>query len=154
MIISFDLDDTLISKTHFPLEKQNWLQRFLKIEGVRFGTKALFKALRSNNHHIYIYTTSYRSRFKIWLMFYTYGIPVDCIINQQLHIQRVLKKGKYISKFPLEFGIDIHIDDALGVKIEGDRHGFQTIIIAPDDEQWQATILNRIAIASFVSKND
>lgn len=52
-------------------------------------------------------------------MFLSYSIPVDFIINQQLHDRKVKKKGKNVSKFPPEFGIDIHIDDSAGVEMEG-----------------------------------
>lgn len=100
MKISFDLDDTIISTTKFSLEKESLWSKIVKAERIRLGTIVLFKKLRTENHKIYIYTTSYRSKIKIKLMFLSYGIPVDFVINQQLHDQRIRKKGKIISKFP------------------------------------------------------
>jgi hypothetical protein len=45
------------------------------------------------------------------------------------------------SKNPKLFGIDIHIDDALGVGLEGEKFGFRIIIINPDDKDWIEKIL-------------
>lgn len=119
MKISFDLDDTIISTTKFSLEKESFWSKIIGAERIRFGTIRLFKELKAKNHKIYVYTTSYRSKIKIKLMFLSYGIPIDFVVNQQLHERRVRKKGKNVSKFPPEFGIDIHIDDSLGVEMEG-----------------------------------
>jgi len=144
MKISFDLDDTIISANRFSLEKRSFLAKIIGAERIRLGTIALFKALRERKHKIYIYTTSYRSVLKIKLMFLSYGIPVDFIVNQQLHEKRVRKKGKNISKFPPEFGIDIHIDDSAGVEMEGKKFGFKTIVISINDTNWTNTILKKI----------
>ena len=75
-------------------------------------------------------------------MFYAYGIPVDYIINQQSHIRNV--KSKNISKFPPQFGIDVHIDDSPGVKMEGEKHGFMTIIVSHNDENWATEIIKNL----------
>lgn len=144
MKISFDLDDTIVSNNRFPLEKETFWAKITGCERIRSGTVALFKALRNRKHTIYIYTTSYRSTLKIKLMFLSYSIPVDFIINQQLHDRKVKKKGKNISKFPPEFGIDIHIDDSAGVEMEGKKFGFKTIIISPDEGDWSNIILKKI----------
>ncbi len=77
-------------------------------------------------------------------MFLSYSIPVDFIINQQMHDRRMIRKGKNISKFPPEFGIDIHIDDSAGVEMEGKKFGFKTIIISPDEGDWSNIILKKI----------
>ncbi|WP_428233109.1 hypothetical protein [Flavobacterium sp.] len=142
MIISFDLDDTLISKNNFQLEKSNLLQQFLGIEGIRKGTISLFKEIKKQKHQIYIYTTSYRSESRIKWMFYSYGISVDFVINQQKHNRRISKKNIHCSKFPPLFNIDIHVDDSIGVEMEGQKNGFKTIIISETDENWTETILN------------
>ena len=42
------------------------------------------------------------------------------------------------------FHIDIHIDDSQGVKMEGEKYGFKTIIISETDENWTQTILKSI----------
>jgi len=146
MKISFDLDDTIISTTKFSLEKESFWSKIIGAERIRLGTIKLFKELRIQNHQIYVYTTSYRSKVKIKLMFLCYGIPVDFVINQYLHEKRVRKNGKSVSKFPPEFDIDIHIDDSLGVEMEGKKFGFKTIIVSANDENWVSKILEKIDI--------
>lgn len=144
MKISFDLDDTLIAKNKFKLERSNLLQKLFGIERIREGTVDLFKELKKQKHTIYIYTTSYRSELRIKCMFYSYGISVDYIINQQKHLSKIKKENFRCSKFPPMFKIDIHIDDSLGVELEGQKYGFQTIVISETDENWTQTILNKI----------
>lgn len=143
MIISFDLDDTLISNK-FELEKPNLFQRFFGLERIRKGTIDLFKELKKQKHQIYIYTTSYRSESRIKWTFYSYGISVDFVINQQKHQREINEKDIYCSKFPPIFNIDIHVDDSIGVEMEGLKYGFKTIIISETDENWTQTILSKI----------
>ncbi|MCR5886774.1 HAD family hydrolase [Hymenobacter sp. J193] len=136
------MDDTLIpaSKT-FPTEEQDWLPRLLGIEKVRKGTVGLFKELKSRGHTIYIYTTSYRSTGKILLTFHLYSIPIDRFINQGHHNNKLKEHRNRASKYPPAFGIDVHVDDLPGVKMEGERHNFRTIIIDPQDSNWTETVL-------------
>jgi len=142
MIISFDLDNTLIPGTkQFETEKQNIFQQLTGQEKIRLGTIGLFKELRTRGHSIYIYTTSLRSIPRIKFLFYSYGIPVDKIINQQRHNRTLRGKRTMASKLPPAFGIDIHIDDSPGLKIEGDRFQFKTIIIQENDQNWETTIM-------------
>ena len=148
MRISFDLDDTIISTVKFPLEKESFWSKIIRAERIRSGTIKLFKELRTQNHQIYVYTTSYRSKVKIKLMFLCYRIPVDFVINQYLHEKRVRKNGKSVSKFPPEFDIDIHIDDSLGVEMEGKKFGFKTIIVSANNENWVNEILEKIDIVT------
>jgi len=145
MTVSFDLDDLLIPgvKT-FKTETKTLMQRLLGIESIRRGTIELFKELKRQGHSIYIYTTSFRSPWKIRLMFYSYGIPVKKVINQDLHNQILREQSKRTSKFPPAFDIDIHIDDSPGLKIEGDRYNFATIIIDENDKRWQETVLEEL----------
>ncbi|MDM1529833.1 hypothetical protein [Myroides odoratimimus] len=148
MIVSFDLDDTIISNVRFPLEVEPILAKILGVERVRFGTIALFKELRNTGYKIYVYTTSYRSAFEIRLMFWCYGISIDYIINQQLHEKILGSKSKSVSKLPSELGIDIHVDDSLGVQREGDKYGFNTIILDTDDVEWGKTVLTKVGSIS------
>lgn len=143
MIVSFDLDDTLISKK-FELEKVSLFQRFLGIESIRKGTINLFQEIKEQKHDIFIYTTSYRSELRIKWTFYSYGIPVDFVINQQKHQKIIQNTGIYCSKFPPIFHIDVHVDDSIGVEMEGEKYGFKTIIISETDKNWIQTVLNRI----------
>ncbi|MGO4773196.1 hypothetical protein ACEN2I_16155 [Flavobacterium sp. W22_SRS_FK3] len=144
MIISFDLDDTLVSKNKFQLENVNLFQHFFGIEGLRKGTIGLFKEIKKRKHKINIYTTSYRSESSIKEMFYSYGISVNFIINQQKHQKRIRRLHVNRSKFPPVYDIDIHVDDSFGVEMEGEKYGFKTIIISEKDDNWLNAILSRI----------
>lgn len=145
MKISFDLDDTIIpSSKIFPVEEQNWLLKFFGIEKVRKGTITLFKELKSRRHTIYIYTTSFRPRLRMLLTFHLYGIPVDRFINQEHHDKALKEHKNRTSKYPPAFGIDVHVDDLPGVKIEGERYNFRTIIIEPTDNDWTRTVLKNL----------
>lgn len=145
MTISFDLDDLLIPGVkQFKTEKQNTLQRLTGLEPIRLGTIELFKELHKKGHSIYIYTTSFRSVLRIKLAFYSYGIPVDKVINQHIHNRKLRENRTRTSKYPPAFGIDIHIDDSPGLKIEGERFNFRTIIIGEDDNNWGQAILRRL----------
>lgn len=145
MIISFDLDDTLIPGTKtFETENQNLIQRLTGIERIRKGTIELFKELKSRGHNIYIYTTSFRPTLKTKLTFLSYGIPVDRVINQQCHDRELKENRTGCSKFPPAFGIDIHVDDSPGLKIEGEKFNFRTIIIDKNDLTWTVKILKAV----------
>ena len=139
------MDDTLIPGTKtFDTEKQNFIQKLTGIEKIRKGTIGLFKELRSRGHNIYIYTTSFRPTLKAKLTFLSYGIPVDKVINQQCHDRELKENKTRCSKFPPAFGIDIHIDDSPGLKIEGDKFNFRTIIIEEKDLTWTHKILKSV----------
>lgn len=145
MIISFDLDDTLIPGTKvFETRKQTPVQQLMGLEKIRYGTVELFKELRRRGHSIYIYTTSFRPALRTRLTFYSYGIPVDKVINQRLHNRQLKKNRNRSSKYPPAFGIDIHVDDSPGLRIEGERFNFKTIIIDENDKDWISTILANI----------
>lgn len=145
MIISFDLDDTLIPSTKtFPIEKQMGILKALGTEKLRQGTVEIFKQLKSDGHEIYIYTTSFRNKWKVLLTFMLYGVPVDRFINQAHHLKEAKNHGRTCSKYPPAFGIDIHVDDSEGVRIEGERHNFRTIIIKDTDRDWSSTVLSAL----------
>ena len=144
MRIAFDLDDTLLATTHdFPTEppiKKIWSYLF-KYEPLREGTSKLFSQCRNLNHEIWIYTTSFRNPIYIRRLFWLYGIRIDGIVNQTIHDKKVKRP---ISKYPPAFEIYLLIDNAEGVKIEGERHGFKTIWILPNDKLWVENILNKL----------
>lgn len=146
MIISFDLDDTLIpGMKQFPTERRGIWQKLFSREKIRAGTIELIKALKAKNHRIFIYTTSYRSPAYIRRLFFSYGIFPEKIINKSVHDKTLGKRGAAISKYPPAFNIDVHIDDSPGVAMEGDRHQFNTIIVAEEDLHWGNNILQQIA---------
>lgn len=141
MTISFDLDDTLIpGMKKFPTESRTLLQRLSGAEPLRLGTGALWRTLQSEGHRIVIYTTSLRSRRKIWWTFFTHGIILYRIINQKTHVRRLGKNSGLYSKYPPAFGIDVHIDDSEGVAREGLQHGFPVIVVSEQEKDWAGYI--------------
>lgn len=146
MIVSFDLDDTLIPGIKkFETEKRSIIQKLCGIEKIRLGTIELMKSLKLQGHQIYVYTTSLRPASRIWSTFYTYGIRLDKVINQKKHEAVLKAQSKLYSKYPPAFNIDIHIDDSKGVEIEGNSFNFKTIIISEGNLIWTEDILRIVS---------
>lgn len=150
MHISFDLDSTLIPHgDEFLSEPRFWVYQWLGLEKIRKGTPKLMTILRKNGCQIHIYSTSYRSKMKIRLTFALYGIRINKIVNQYDNKTIMNRLNKQVSKFPPAFGFDIHIDDSLGVKMEGEKNAFKVIHIDPQAEDWIKQILDKILISNL-----
>lgn len=146
MIISFDLDDTIIPGIKkFETEKRSILQKLCGIETIRLGTIELMKTLKLQGHHIYIYTTSLRPASRIRLTFYSYGIKLNKVINQKRHEAVLKAQSTFYSKYPPAFNIAIHVDDSKGVELEGNRFNFRTIIISEENLKWTEDILTIVS---------
>jgi len=150
--ISFDIDDTLachhghvVAETsRVPAAIHRWLG-----EPLRVGTRALIRELRRRGCSIWIYTSSGRSPFYIrrWLLLH--GIRVDGVVNNDRHRRGLVAHGlvNAPSKFPPAFGIDLHVDDSEGVRMEGEAHGFRVVVVHPDDEHWTQKVLDAVTQA-------
>lgn len=140
MRLAFDLDNTLIRCGHdFPLEqpqRRRWAM-LLNHEPLRHGIQALVADCRRRGWEVWVYTTSYRSAWRIQRLFWLHGIRLDGVVNQQRHDREVSAR---CTKHPPSFGIDVLVDDSEGVRIEGERHGFRVLVVAPEDEQWAAKV--------------
>lgn len=140
MRIAFDLDNTLIRCGYdFPPEKpqrQLWA-KLLGHESLRQGIKELTDYCRQRGWEVWVYTTSYRSVWHIQRLFWLHGIRLDGVVNQQRHDREAQAR---CTKHPPSFGIDLLVDDSEGVRIEGERHGFRVLVVAPEDEQWTEKI--------------
>jgi FMN phosphatase YigB (HAD superfamily) len=146
MRISFDLDDTLVC--HQPGVPQEprlpWYLGWLVIEPLRRGAVDLMRQLRSRGWEVWIYTTSHRpeSAVRRWLRLH--GARIDGFVNQDVHDSylRRAPQDRPPSKNPAAFGIDLHVDDSEGVRIEGEEHGFRVVVVAPDDREWVDRVLH------------
>ena len=136
MRLAFDLDNTLIRCSHdFPLEQPQryLLARVLGNEGLRLGTKALAEHCRQRGWEVWVYTTSYRSAWRIRRLFWLHGIRLDGVVNQPRHDREARAR---CTKHPPSFGIDLLLDDSEGVRLEEKRHDFRVLVVRPDDVQW------------------
>lgn len=149
MRISFDLDDTLICyQKEVPCEPSRlpgFMQSWWK-EPLRQGTRALITELQKQGCQICICTSSYRSPLMVRLWLAAYGIRVRQVINQDVYEARLRRfsESNPPSKNPRLFGIDLHIDDSEGVRIEGDRYGFDVLVVSPDDLDWTQRIVEAV----------
>lgn len=145
MIISFDIDNTLIPYSNeFELERRGVLSKLLRAEPIRKGTIQLFKELENKGHEIWIYTTSFRSPRYLRRTFNSYGLHPSKIINEKINQKELKKHNCTASKNPKLFGIDLHIDDSKGVEIEGEKYGFETVIIEFEDKGWVSKVLDKL----------
>ena len=145
MIISFDIDDTLISvDPKFAREKYTIVCKLAGAEKLRKGTIKLFNELKASGHEIYIYTTSHRSRFSLRKTFFAHGLKPKRFISGVENREALSVANCSASKNPHLFNIDLHIDDLPGVKMEADRYNFKALIIDLYDEKWTEKIWKAI----------
>ena len=147
--VSFDVDDTLVCCGGAACCEASYIPQFIRRwlgEPLRAGTGALVRELRRRECSVWIYTTSGRSPFYIrrWLLLH--GIRVDGVVNSERHRQGLATHGfsRLPSKFPPAFGIDLHVDDSEGVRMEGESHGFRVVVIRPDDPHWTRRVLDAV----------
>jgi hypothetical protein len=138
MRIAFDLDGTIIPAPGSPMaiERLGPLPRLISPERVRKGAPMLFLELRRQGHEIWLYTTSLRNPARLRLWFASFGVRLDGIVNHARHMTAMAETSIVCSKYPPAFGIELLIDDAEGVSIEGERLGFSVLRIAEDDASW------------------
>ena len=146
MRISFDLDDTLVCyQAGVPQEpRPPWYLRWLvPDEPLRRGTVDLVRRLRQRGWQVWIYTTSNRrpSAVRRWLRWH--GVRIDEVVNQDAHDRHLRRspQDRPPSKNPAAFGIDLHVDDSDGVRMEGEQHGFPVVVVTSDDRDWTAKVL-------------
>jgi hypothetical protein len=147
MRIAFDLDNTLVPYANeFPVERQSFLKRILQVEPLRVGARELFQKLDQSGHEIWIYTTSFRTVLRIRITFWVNGIRLKGIVNQKIHSSIMKGRSESYSKYPPAFDIDLLVDDAEGVKLEGEKGGFNVIWVKPNDINWVEKVLKEISI--------
>ncbi len=147
MRISFDIDNTLIPYfNEFETEKVHLMAKWLGVEAVRKNSTDLFQQLQHQGHECWIYTSSYRPISKMKRTFLYHGIRPDGYINGAISQKMLLKHHSSGSKNPKLFGIDLHIDDSLGVVQEGEQLGFQCLHLPTtlSTNEWVEVVLQRV----------
>ncbi|HEY1136184.1 MAG TPA: hypothetical protein VGE64_01710 [Xanthomonadaceae bacterium] len=144
MRIAFDLDGTLVPMFagQFPVEPVAWPMRAFAADPLRLQTIQLFRLLKARKHELWIYTSSLRQPFAIRRTLWAHGLRIDGVINADLHAEA--SGARVASKYPPAFGIDLLIDDAPGVEVEGRQHGFAVLRIDPGDADWSLKVLDAI----------
>ncbi len=143
MRISFDLDDTLVCGDHVPSE--SFVPRLLRPfypERLRAGTGQLMTALSARGCSLWVYTSSRRHPRYIRRWFRAGGVRLDGVVTQCVHEEHIGSRGP--SKFPPAFGIGLHVDDSMGVAMEGWSHGFQVLLVEPEERWWVEKVLREV----------
>ena len=153
MKISFDIDNTLTPYSNeFEVEPNKSILNYFAKEKLRVGTTTLFKNLEKEKHEIWIYTTSFRPIWKLKATFAKYGLYPSGFINQRTNQIKLKQHGQSLSKNPSLFNIDLHVDDSEGVKIEGERNGFDTVILDPNDDHWTIKVWAAVERKQFLHR--
>lgn len=139
MRVAFDLDNTLIPQAEeFPTEDSapRLLRPWFR-ERLRTGTRTLLQELRRQGCELWIYTSSGRDAAYLRLWFLSLGIPLGGVVNYHRH--ESLMRARRIpncAKYPPAFNIELLIDDADGIAMEGREYGFTVLLIDPSDTDW------------------
>ncbi|MCD6052163.1 MAG: hypothetical protein K0Q55_3581 [Verrucomicrobia bacterium] len=151
MRVSFDIDDTLVLRGEQTARETGllpgWLLKRMG-EPLRAGTKSLFRELKRQGCEVWVYTSSLRSTVHIRWWLGVHGLSVDGVVNDDIHRVRLeeMKLDPTPSKYPPAFAIDLHVDDSPGVEMEGNRCGFNVLVIAADDLNWTEKVLQAAAV--------
>jgi hypothetical protein len=144
MRIAFDLDGTLIPLpgSAMAIEPRRLLPWLVSREHVRQGAPMLLRELRRDGREVWIYTTSLRGPARLRLWFAALGVQLDGIVNSARHAAVMAERSIGCSKYPPAFGVELLIDDAEGVSLEGERFGFSVLRLLEEDGSWCAAVKN------------
>jgi len=84
------------------------------------------------------------------MWFASFGVRLEGIVNQVRHQTALADLDIDCSKYPPAFGIDLLVDDAEGVELEGERLGFSVLRIKEDDDAWCSRVY--LAVIEFESR--
>jgi hypothetical protein len=142
MRISFDLDDTLfVRDDKIKIEKElKFPHKYFFTEKLRYGTIDIMNRIIENNIELWIYTTSLRTPNYIRKYFSKYGIKIKTknIVNWDRHMKEVKGNSNETlsSKYPPKYKIDLHVDDEIFVKQNGDNYGFKVYLLVGNNNNW------------------
>lgn len=146
MRLAFDVDDTLVPRSeHFPTESSFLLDVWPLFfpERVREGTCELFQSLKSEQHELWLYTTSVRGPYYLKMWFLMLGVSIDGVVNHDIHTEMMRNKAAAVrdaTKYPPAFGIDLLFDHSWGIVAEGQMFDYPVVRIDPTDVNWTQTV--------------
>ena len=114
----------------------------------------LLRELRSEGHEVWVYTTSLREPVRLRLWFAALGVRLEGIVNGTRHAVVAAEQSIGCSKYPPAFGIDLLIDDAEGVSIEGERFSFRVFRISENDPSWCAAVKKAAGMSTDARQHD
>jgi len=138
MKISFDLDDTLFTIGPVDASITPRYTSSGRVEAFREGSRQLFQTLHNSGWEIVIYTASTRSTRELMEWFDTNQLPITQVISLMNEVRDFLIPIKH----PPTYQIDLHIDDCPNIAMDGKKHGFEVLTIAPDDPAWTDKVLD------------
>jgi hypothetical protein len=131
------------------------VKRALCSELLRVGAGELLRTLVRAGHEVGVYTSSDRSRARVWLNFWSYGVSLGHVVNKTVHDgwwrqldARRRTELTPCSKYPPAFGIDLLVDDSEAVAARGSALGYRVLLIDPDDGDWCARVLGAVHSAT------
>ena len=89
--------------------------------------------------------SSFRSERYIRLLFKTYGVKFDGIVNGQRHLKEVQGDRKQIlpQKVPSKYRISLHVDDESVICSLGRQYGFDAYQLNAQDDDWKEKVIAR-----------
>lgn len=147
MRVSFDLDEVLFvsPKTHKTEPELPFPLRLIFKERLRLGTPELIRTLQDMDYEVWVYTSSYRTERYIKLLFRSYKVRFDGIINAQRHLKEVQRNNRHIlpQKVPSRYRISLHVDDESVICSLGRQYGFEAYQLDAQDDDWKEKVIAR-----------
>ncbi|APR85594.1 Hypothetical protein A7982_10943 [Minicystis rosea] len=153
MRIAFDLDDTLVRcGKQLPTSAPRGVRRAFCSEPLRVGAADLLHALVRAGHEIGVYTSSERSRARVWLNFWSYGVTLGHVVNKTVHDTWWRRLDAHhrnalapCLKYPPAFGIDLLVDDSEAVASRGRELGYRVLVVSPENDDWCAQVWRAVS---------
>lgn len=147
MRVSFDLDEVLFvnPETHRTEPALHFPLNLIFKERLRLGAPELIRTLQDMGYEVWVYTSSFRSERYIRLLFRSYKVKFNGIINAQRHLREVQAGRKQIlpQKVPSRYRISLHVDDESVICSLGRQYGFEAYQLDAEDGEWKEKVIAR-----------
>lgn len=112
-------------------------------DSLREGSRDLFRRLQQRQHELWVYTSSYRSRWYVRALLRAYGARLGGVVNGHEHDALVQREGlaERWGKHPLRFGIELLVENSPTVAQQVRAQGGAVLLVDPDDARWTESVL-------------